>query len=820
MSPSNKGHLFFILLISGFYFLYAEVLWQRILKLLLGSSTLSNSVVLIAIMCGLSAGYLLYMYLLKRVEGFSLLKIVLPAKIIVTFLTVIMLRYIDFYKLISRFIDPGDPDNIKIIAFNYVFALIITIIPCILAGMIIPAVQSFFPIEGFSFTYLLYNLGAVIGGFFSAFYSFRYFGLYAGFYGISALLFVYAVLFQFIKQRPEGEKETKFSGNSIIPPEHNFSISFNLRLLTLFIFTLGFSSLAFQALYFRVITVIVSNTTYSFSTIVLVYIAGISAGSYIAKRFPLKNTLSILKPLLALIFYVIILNLLLQQFGGLYIYVSRLLADYSLRTVISVFILSGLLLFFPSVCLNMLFVYLTQLIGYKKHDRDPVSISLFYSTLGSVFGIITATFIFIPYIGISRSLMLLALIFTAGAMIFIKRFHARFALSGLMTAILLLLIFFSAKILPPSVFRMEHRDDRLLYYKETSHGNVSVIEDQNTGLLAAYVDNNAVIGTAYDAIKTVHMLGFLPLLYNPYPSDILVIGFGMGVTSGVLGTAVTGSINSVEIVPYIFKAAEYFNDHNFRILENPRLRKIAMDGRIYMNYSEEHFDIISCDPTHPLLGSNALYTLEYFRLCSQRLSEKGIMTQYLPMHFLSNRSFQSILKNFSSVFDDMSIWLSYTHLVILGRKGRTDLDFQNLRSIDIRVRQQMRHFGITDLASLLSNYICDRETLLDNLSDGIPHNRDSDPFVEFDTFFDREEEFRKNINFILSLRSVPEHLIGDANPDKVILAYRAKEYMIKALVLEREGRIKEAADMVEEGLNIYSGDIEMRNYLFLLKSFL
>lgn len=776
---------------------------------------MSNSVVLIAIMCGLSAGYILSAYFINKVSKIKLLKSILLLNLVFSVITVLALRYIDFYRIISSIIAVDRTPNIKIIIFNYIFALIITIMPSILAGMVVPVIQSFYPISRFAGIYLLYNLGALAGGFFAAFISFRYFGIYNGFYIISIIFVLYIVYILFSEYKEEGIKYVKKT-KSKKTEYKNIDISLGLNLL--FIFIMGFSSLAFQTLFMRVLAIIVSNTAYSFSTIVLVYISGIVIGSFIARKMILKSRKNLLFILYLLISYVLFINFFLQSLGGLYIYIVRLFSDYYINTILGVFVLSVILLLIPAICINILFIYLTELLSYKKGQESAASYSLFFSTIGSVLGIITATFVFIPSIGISKSLIIIAL-----ASIFILYLLSRStqnltaSIPLTITAILMLFII-NIQILPPSIFRTEHREDKLLFYKETSHGNVSVIQDQRSKLLASYVDNSAVIGTAYDAIKTVHLLGFLPLLYNPVPKDILIIGFGMGVTSGVLGTAVENNIYSIEIVPYIFQAAEYFNDHNFGILDNPKLKKIAMDGRIFLNYTDQKFEIISCDPTHPILGSNALYTRQYFELCRDALTENGIMTQYVPIHSISHRSFKSILKSFSSVFDNISIWLSYTHLVILGSNGDIEMDFRNLRNIDTGVRLKMRSFGITDLSSLLSNYICDGDILRKNIDASIPYNTDSRPFVEYDTFFDSEEEFLKNMEFLLKLRTIPYHLMGEANPDRVKMSFKAKNYMIKALMHERVGNIPRAIEEVRKGLEIYSGDAEMNNYLNFLRS--
>jgi hypothetical protein len=117
-----------------------------------------------------------------------------------------------------------------------------------------------------------------------------------------------------------------------------------------------------------------------------------------------------------------------------------------------------------------------------------------------------------------------------------------------------------------------------------------------------YVDNNAVIGSTYDALKVVRMLGLAPALLHPRPERVLVIGYGAGVTTATIVAAPgVQSIEVAEIVPEVVEAARFFEHLNHDVLRDPRVRVVANDGRNHL-CSRAAVDV-TCDPVHPLFGS-------------------------------------------------------------------------------------------------------------------------------------------------------------------------------------------------------------------------
>ncbi|MGE5557788.1 MAG: spermidine synthase [Bacillota bacterium] len=84
-------------------------------------------------------------------------------------------------------------------------------------------------------------------------------------------------------------------------------------------------------------------------------------------------------------------------------------------------------------------------------------------------------------------------------------------------------------------------------------------------------------------------------------------------------------------------AGKHFSRENGHILGSGNRpvkgRLIFQDGRNYVAVTGETYDIIVSDSTHPgSFDSWALYTRDFYRQCSAKLREGGVMVQWLPLH--------------------------------------------------------------------------------------------------------------------------------------------------------------------------------------------
>jgi spermidine synthase len=214
-----------------------------------------------------------------------------------------------------------------------------------------------------------------------------------------------------------------------------------------------------------------------------------------------------------------------------------------------------------------------------------------------------------------------------------------------------------------------------------------------------------------------------------------IIGFGTGGTSwGILQHGVQ-RIDCVELVSGVIHAAKWFPEVNHGVLEEPRFNLIMGDGRNYALLGRETYDVISIDATSPkMAGNGSLYTLEFYRLLRERLSEDGMVVQWLPIHLLSDPEVRMTARTFQTVFPHTTLWLSPLrhHGVLVGKLKALEIDFKALqRKMEVEgVRDELERFNVTDPMDFLGWFVMGDETLA-RYVEGSQMNTDDHPYLEF-----------------------------------------------------------------------------------------
>jgi len=391
---------------------------------------------------------------------------------------------------------------------------------------------------------------------------------------------------------------------------------------------------------------------------------------------------------------------------------------------------AALIVVFPSAAASG-FAFPLACRMYTTRERSiskDVGIVLMTNTIGSAIGPVVAAFIMIPVMGTVLAILAVLVVLAAVALHILGRPHraALYVSSALLLAVLVFLPVI--KLLPPSFSRF---DRNVLFYRESVEGTLAVGQDPGAGqgTKHTYVNNSAVIGSSYDAIKVVKMVGYTPFFMGLECRDVLVVGFGIGVTtSAIASDPEVRSIECVELVEGLRDAAGFYRDLNRNVVGDPRLRIIPGDGRHYLQATSKTYDLISSDPTHPILGSGGLYTKEYFSLCREHLNPGGMVSQYLPLHKLRPVDFLGIIKTFHSVFPDCTIWLGHYHAVLLGSLRPIQIDFDDWSRRIAGVGQDIHFYA--DPYHLAANMILDG-SVIEELATGLRVNTDDRSYTEF-----------------------------------------------------------------------------------------
>jgi spermidine synthase len=128
------------------------------------------------------------------------------------------------------------------------------------------------------------------------------------------------------------------------------------------------------------------------------------------------------------------------------------------------------------------------------------------------------------------------------------------------------------------------------------------------------------------------MMAHLPLAFLSHrPTNALIICFGMGTSHR---SALSWHIQStaVELVPSVPALFSFFHPDGPVGLDSSLSHVVIDDGRLYLERTQEKYDVIVIDPPPPIgaAASSLLYSKEFYAIAKQRLQPGGILQQWLP----------------------------------------------------------------------------------------------------------------------------------------------------------------------------------------------
>jgi spermidine synthase len=220
------------------------------------------------------------------------------------------------------------------------------------------------------------------------------------------------------------------------------------------------------------------------------------------------------------------------------------------------------------------------------------------------------------------------------------------------------------------------RSGRLLDFAEGHSATLSAVEVE--GVVTLEIDN---LWQGIDRRGHQIMVAHLPALLHPDPKDVLVIGVGVGQTAGRFLYHDIFSLDCVDIEPAVFP----FIDRHFPNdwMRDARVNLVAEDGRSFTAHTDRRYDIISVEVGQIFRpGTDVFYTREFYAHAGDRLRPGGLVAQFVPLGFLDEESFRSIVATFLEVFPAAGLWYNTQELLLIGSAETAPrLDMNRLRNL-------------------------------------------------------------------------------------------------------------------------------------------
>ncbi len=576
----------------------------------------------------------------------------------------------------------------------------------------------------------------------------------------------------------------------------------------------GFAMVGLQVLWMRAFKVYFTNTSYTFALVSSVAILGLFAGSALFRRYtppPATMPRALMAAVLVMAASAAIGLALLLRLPEWLLFPLAGGGDPAIRVLLVPLLATLLIVVPPAVASGYAFPLACRIYtsGAAGIGRD-VGAMLLINTAGAAAGPLVAAFLLIPLIGAAWAVAVMAALPAAAVLALGRGAALERALCGvlLMAAGAGLASGPDMRIMPPSFSRF---DREILFYRESVEGTLVVGRDRGTRTEARYsfVNNSAVIGASYDAIKAVKMVGNFPFFLGLQARDVLVIGFGIGVTTSVIASHDgVESIECVELVEGLREASSLYRDLNRGVVDDPRITFVAGDGRHYLQRSRSSYDLISCDPTHPVLGSGSLYTREYFELCMRRLNPGGMVSQYLPLHNLRTKDFLGLIATFHSVFPDCWVWLGHYHAVLVGALQPLEVSFHDWASrVDARSPDRDTYMDPWHFAATL---VLDGPSIA-RLTRGSRINTDDIAYTEFFAPGSLSEaNLPLNLRFLQEHRADPAGLYtGIPDPERLARYVEGNRLLTASLIARLEGEEALSLELLRRACEASPEDAEL-----------
>ena len=761
--PVEHRFLPFLVLLfigSGAAALIYEIVWFQLLSLIIGSSAVSMGVLLGTFMGGMCLGSLLLPKYISRSQHPLRVYAMLEAAIAVFGLLVLwLLPYAGglYFKIAVH--------GMSGLLVRGLFCAICLLPPTLLMGATLPAIARWVETtkEGVSWLGFFYGgniAGAVFGCLLAGFYLLRVHDMaYATYVAVAidiAVVLASLALAKATAYTPTEEDPAQATAKPWSIPRGTWPIYLTLGLS-------GATALASEAVWTRMLSLLLGATTYTFSLILASFLGGLGIGSSVGSMMgrQLKN------PKTALGVCQLLLTLAIAWAAYT---TTRQLPYWPVTPGMSgnpdhqfqIDLARSLWVVLPAALLwGASFPLALASVGHNEKDAGRLVGTLYAAnTIGAIIGALFGSLLVIAWLGTqnaNRILIATAAISAAFALApsiaegTQKLVITTRGLGGAAAAALLaVLLIPQVPPVPPLlvgygrwfVNRLSNEHD-FIYMGEGMVSSVAVSKLSN-GVLNYHNAGKVQASSEPQDMRLQRMLGHLTtLLPNTGGSvnkqNVLVIGCGAGVTAGAVSISPAlehETIAEIEkLVPEV--VSKYFGEHNYNVVTNPKVHVQIDDARHFILTTDQKFDAVTSDPLDPWVkGAATLYTQEFFEVVKSKLKPGGVVTLFVQLYESNTDAVKSEIATFMKAFPNGVVFGNTNNgagydLVLVGQQGDAPIKIdvnaieQRLASPEYaQVAQSLREIGFNSATELFSTFAGNEPMLRPWLADAqINHDR-------------------------------------------------------------------------------------------------
>ena len=541
--------------------------------------------------------------------------------------------------------------------------------------------------------YGLNALGAVVGCIVATFFLLEAFGNRQTLWLAAALNLLIAMLARQLDRSVGPAAEVEVAAAEPVTREAQAPASFVLLASGV----VGFAFFLMELVWYRMLGPLLGGTVFTFSLILAIALAGIGVGGLVYALVGRHRPASLrgfawtclLEGAAMAVAYAIgdrlaLLALVLQPLGH---------AAFAAQ-VLGWGVVSAIVVLPAAMIAGYQFPLLIALLGHgRTHVGRQIGLAYAANTVGAIIGSLAGGFGLLPWLsapGAWRFATLSLVLLGAGAVALSARWRSLRPLVPQAALALATLVLLTATG-PTAVWRHSgigagraslpgitsanqlkswmHVQQRGVVWDGDGTESSVALERSTSGY--AFIVNGKSDGAAVDDAGTQVMMGLLGAILNPHAQRSLVIGLGTGSTAGWLGAVpAMERVDVVELEPLILDVARACRAVNHNVMENPKVHITIGDARETLLTSTETYDVIASEPSNPFrAGVASLFTREYYRAASDRLTSDGVFIQWIQAYEIDSRTLRTLYATMASEFPYVETWsTTVSDLLIIGSK--------------------------------------------------------------------------------------------------------------------------------------------------------
>ena len=544
-----------------------------------------------------------------------------------------------------------------------------------------------------------------------------------------------------------------FRANSIISQPkttlHHFTPLTSKKFLRewhLLVFCSGFAAISWEIIWFRVLDIALQSNAYTYAHLLAFILVSNGLGSILgAKAIPYicrpKKVFLLIQGLVAV--YSAIAVWLVALYWQTHPHLRSDLGyidlnNISFALVIKYLIVPSAMMILPNLLLGFYFTLVQKAVQTDNNSIGKrVGSILFANILGNTMGSLLTGLVLLEQLGTSGSIRLLCCV-GLGFILAIRPNWIKAKSIALLTVIAVVAI-----ILFPDNNRLwaalqAVSPDAYFIVAEDSTSVAAIAQTDGRGVLFA----SGQVQATFPYMHIHGLLGSVPALLHPQPTDVMIIGLGSGGTPHTLGVnPLTKQVKIVELLGAELTVLKEYAQTSVgkplkHLLQDPRYKIIVGDGRRELVLSDRQFDIIEADAIQPWRSrAGMLYSREFFQEVRAKLKPGGFFVEWN----VGSGTYETMLNVFPHV---TSVGIGENLWILFGSDRPVEFDKQKLLTrLDLPQVKNFLEKAEIDVARVRNDIKAAQVQLSSQAKDGQPQQVNTDLFPRGEYYLNVSSEF-------------------------------------------------------------------------------